>query len=155
MQTVHLSAHTSIAVVKIKIELDSHADTCDVGEDCLIVQDHNRPVNVYGYDPKAGSKHACIVYTTITYIIPETGQVVILSINQAIEMKGLNHHLLCPMQCCMNGVLIDEVPTFLAPVPSETMHAIQIENPFDATHPIIIPLKLSRVTVYFEVRKPT
>ena len=43
------------------------------------------------------------------------------------------------MQCYMNGVLIDEVPKFLAPVPSETTHAIELENPFDATHPIIIP----------------
>ena len=35
------------------------------------------------------------------------------------------------------------------------MHAIQLENPFDATHPINIPLKLNRVTSYFEVRTPT
>ena len=70
-------------------------------------------------------------------------------------MKGLDLHLLCPMQCCMNGVLINEVPKYLAPVPSETIHAIQIENPIDANHPIIIPLKLNGVTSYFEVRKPT
>ena len=58
------------------------------------------------------------------------------------------------MQCHMNGVLIDEVPKFLAAIPSETTHAIQIENPFDATRPIIIPLKLNRVTSYFKVRMP-
>ena len=34
------------------------------------------------------------------------------------------------------------------------MHAIQIENPFDTPDPIIIPLKLSTVTSYFDVRKP-
>ena len=39
-----------------KIELDSHSDTCVVGDQCLVVHDHNRPVNVYGRDPKAGSK---------------------------------------------------------------------------------------------------
>ena len=70
-------------------------------------------------------------------------------------MKDLDHHLLCPMQCHVNGVLIDKVPKFLVPIPSETTHDIHIENPFDATYPIIIPLKLSRVTSYFEVRKPT
>ena len=104
--TVHLSAHTSIAVVETKIELDTHAGTCVVGEHCLIVHDHNRPVNVYGYvygyNPKAGSKDACIVDAAVAYAVPETGQVVILSINQAIEMKGLDYHLLCPMQCYMN-----------------------------------------------------
>ena len=70
-------------------------------------------------------------------------------------MKGLDHHLLCLMQCCINGVLIDEVPKFLAPVPYETTHTIQFENPFDTTRPIIIPLKLNGVTSYFEVKKPT
>ena len=55
----------------------------------------------------------------------------------------------------MNCVLINEVPKFLAPFPSETSNAIQIENPFDVNHPVIIPLKLTRVTSYFNVRKPT
>ena len=81
-------------------------------------------MNVYGYDHKAGSKHACIVNANVAYTKLETGQVVILLINQAIEMKGLDHHLLCMMQCCINGVLIDEVPKFVAPIPSKTMHAI-------------------------------
>ena len=70
-------------------------------------------------------------------------------------MKGLDQHLLCTMQCHVNGVLINKVPMFLVPVPSETMHAIQLENLFGATNPIIIPLKLNRVTSYFKVRKPT
>ena len=100
-------------------------------------------------------KHACIVDATVAYTVPETGQVLILSINQAIEIKGFVHHLLCPMQCHMNGVMINEVSKFLAPIPSETTHAKQKENPFDATHHIIIPLKLSGVTTYFKVRKPT
>ena len=55
----------------------------------------------------------------------------------------------------MNGVLIDEVPKFLAPIHNETIHAIQIVNPFVDNHPIIIPLKLKKVTSYFDVRKPT
>ena len=70
-------------------------------------------------------------------------------------MKGLNHHLLCLMQCHVNGVPINEVPNFLAPVPSETTHAIQIENPIDAAHPIIVPLKLNEITSHFQVREPT
>ena len=49
---------------------------------------------------------------------------------------------------------MDEAPNFLTLVPSETMHAIQIENTFDATHLIIIPLKLNGVPNYVEVRKP-
>ena len=54
--------------------------------------------------------------------------------NQAICIDGLDNHLLCPMQCCLNGVQIDEVLKFLAESPSETTHAIELINPFDAAH---------------------
>ena len=67
-----------------------------------------------------------MVDATVTYDQPEMGQLLISMINQVIEMKGLDHHLLCPMKCHMNCSLINEVPTFLPPIPSETMHAIQI-----------------------------
>ena len=55
----------------------------------------------------------------------------------------------------MNSVVIDEVTTFLTPASSKTMHSIQILHPFDATHPIIIHLKLNRVTIFFNVRNQT
>ena len=141
VQTVQLCAQNSLAIVETIIELDSHADTCVVGDHFLVVHDHNRPVNVFGFYPKAGLKCACMVDAVVACTEPETDQVVILIINQAIEMKGPDHHLLHPIQCCMNGVLINEVWKFLAPVPSETMHAIHLVNPVDTTYPIIIPLK--------------
>ena len=86
-----------------------------------------------------------MVNVAVTYIVPEISQVVILLINQVIEMKGLDHHLLCPMQHHVNGAMIDEIPKFLASILSETMQAIQLENPFDATIPTITLLKLNRV----------
>ena len=57
------------------------------------------------------------------------------------------------MPCCIKGVVINEVPKFLAPVPTETTQAIQILNPFNATHSIFIPFWITRVTSYFDVRK--
>ena len=96
-------------------------------------------MNIFGYNPNVRSKHAHIVDATVAYDEAETGQVFILLIHQAVGMKGLKHHLLFPMQCHMNGFLINEVPKFLAPVPGEITHFIQIMNTFDATHPIIIP----------------
>ena len=92
-------------------------------------------MNVCGHDHKVGSKHIHIVNATVDYSKSETGHVVILLINQVIKMKSLDHHLLCPIQYCMNGVMIDEVPKVLA------MYTIQLENPFDTTHSIIISLK--------------
>ena len=61
-------------------------------------------------------------------------------------MKSFEYH---------SGVLNDEGPKFLAPIPTETKHDIQIENPFNANHSMIIPLKLNGVTSYFEVRTPS
>ena len=59
------------------------------------------------------------------------------------------------MQCCLNGVHISEVPMFLAESPSVTIHALQLTDPFDATHPLTLPLKLSSVTNCFEVYSPS
>ena len=112
-------------------------------------------MNFFRYDPKTKFKHACTVDPAVAYDDPKTGQLVIFLIHQAIEMKDLNHHLLRSMQCCMNSVLIDEVPKYLAPVPSETINSAQMINSFDATHPIIIPLTITGITSYFNVRKPT
>ena len=55
------------------------------------------------------------------------------------------------MQCHLNGVHISEVPKFLAESPSETTHAIELVNPFNVAHPLIIPLHLSGVTSDFDV----
>ena len=59
------------------------------------------------------------------------------------------------MQCCLKGVHISEVPKFLEETPSEITHAIELVNPFDATHSIIIPIKLSVVTSYFDIYFPS
>ena len=55
---------------------------------------------------------------------------VYLVINQAICIDDLDNHLLCPMQCCMNGVHISEVPKFLAESPSETTYVIELVDTF-------------------------
>ena len=67
VQTVQLSAQNSLAFVKTKVELDSLVDTCAVGDHCLAIHDQNSPVNFFGCDPKAGSKHAHIVDANVLY----------------------------------------------------------------------------------------
>ena len=59
------------------------------------------------------------------------------------------------MQCCLNGVQINKIPKFLAENPSERTHSIELVNPFNATHSLIIILKLSSVTSYFDVYTPS
>ena len=47
------------------------------------------------------------------------------------------------MQCCLNGVQISEVPKFLAENLSETTHAIELVDPFDAAH-LLIPASVEQ-----------
>jgi hypothetical protein len=44
------------------LELDSHADTCALGRDALILLDFDRPVIAKGYDPSLGTK----TYATVS-----------------------------------------------------------------------------------------
>ena len=83
-----------------------------LGDNCLVIHDHNRPVNVYSYDSKDGHKSAKTVDGTVGYQDPQSGQTFMLVINQAIHIDGLVNHLLCPMQCRINGMQINEVPKF-------------------------------------------
>ena len=138
-----------------QVELDSHADTWVVGDNCLVIHDHNRPVKVYSYDPKDGHKSAKTVDTKVGYQDPQNGQKFILMIQQGICIDGLVNHLLCPMQCHLNGVQISEVLKFLAENLSETTHAIELVGPVNTAHPLIIPIQLNGVTSYFDVFSPS
>ena len=64
-------------------------------------------------------------------------------------MNGSENHLLHPMQYHLNGAHISEVTKYLAESPCVTTHAIELPDPFDATHIFIIPLQLSSATSYF------
>jgi hypothetical protein len=57
------------------LELDSHADTCVLGCDALILLDYNRPVIVEGYDPSLGTKTYTTVSGVLAYDDPVTGKV--------------------------------------------------------------------------------
>ena len=62
-----MGAHASVASSKPKVVLDSYADTCVVGDNCLVIHDLNRPVNVYSYDPKDSHRGAKTVDATVGY----------------------------------------------------------------------------------------
>ena len=86
------------------------------------------------------------VYQTVSGVVahtdPLTGRTLHLVINQAIHIPHLDHHLLCPMQCRVNDVMVDETPTFLAPQPTDQMHALTLNDPDDPSQPVTLPLEL-------------
>jgi hypothetical protein len=136
----------------MRTELDSHADTCVIGDNALILRDHERRVSVTGYDHSRPKTYK-IVDAVVGHEDPETGEEYMLVINQAIYIPGLKHNLICPMQLRMNDVSVNETPKFCLSNPTETDHAILVNRSEDDR--VIIPLSLEGVTSYFPTFKPS
>ena len=149
---IDVSTNLNRTLRETSLELDSHADTCVLGRDALIVLDYNRPVTVQGYDPALGSKTYKTVTGAVSYANPMTGEVYHLVINQAIHIPHLDHHLLCPMQCRVNDVRIHETPRFLELGPTDNTHSLTIEDPEDPLQTINLRLALRGVTSYIAVK---
>ena len=137
------------------LELDTHADTCAIGKDALIIMDHNRPVNVQGYDPTLGTKQYQTASAALAYTHPGTGQVYHLVIHQGIFIPELDHCLLCPFQCRVNDIQINDVPKFLTRNPTVATHSICVPDPDRHDRELYLPLALSGVTSYLSISKPT
>ena len=71
------------------LELDSHADTCVLGRDALIILDYQRPVTVVGYDESLGTKTYAPVSGVVAYDDPQSGRTLHLIIHQAIHIPHL------------------------------------------------------------------
>ena len=139
----------------LRVELDSQADTCVVDRNALVIHEHPNIVMVSGFDPSQPPRRAKVVDAAVRYTCRDSGDHLILMINQAIYIPEVDHCLLCPMQCRINGVEINEVPKFLAANPTTSTHSIRIADPTDSVHPYTIPLQLEGVVSYFEYALPT
>jgi hypothetical protein len=133
----------------------SHVETCVLGRDALIILDYNRPVSVVGYDESLGSKTYQTVSGVVAYDDPQTGRTLHLIINQAIHIPHLDHHLLCPMQCRVNDVIVNNLPKFLATDPTNQMHALTLTDSNNPLQPVILLLILRGVTLVLNVRSTT
>jgi hypothetical protein len=137
------------------LELDSHADTTVLGAGALIVQSYDQPVEVVGYDPQQGLQTFEMVSGVLACDHSRDGQVYHLVFHQAIHMPQLDHHLLCPMQCWINDMTVNNVPQFLTHFPTDNMHALIVQNPDNDSTTLTFPLHLQGVTLYLPVCKPT
>ena len=66
-------AHASVSSSKPKVGFNSHADTCIVSDNCLVIHNHSRPVNVYNDGPKADHRSVKKVDATVGYQDPQNG----------------------------------------------------------------------------------
>ena len=91
-----------------RVDLDSHADTCCVGNGVLIVNQTERTLRVTPFLNTAA----------IAYDDPKTGEVFVLVVHQAMHFFEMNNCLLSPMQLRLNDVEVNERPKFLTAKPS-------------------------------------
>ena len=138
-----------------RTDLDSHAEACVLGRNCLIFQDYNKTVTVTGYDPSGPTISARTVSGALAYDDPKSGTPMILVIHQAIHIPTLDNNLLCPMQLRLNDVIVNETPKFLCKNPSDHSHALIISKEENDYEKLIVPLDLFGVVSGVMTRKPT
>ena len=136
-------------------DLDTHADNTVLGGGCLLIHDTGRRVDVSGFESSLGSLTLPIVTGAVAYDHPVTGKVYILVFHQAIHCRSMANHLICPMQCRVNDVVINDVPKICLRNPDDLAHSIQVDDPMDPDAKLHIPLMLRGVTSCFNVRRPT
>ncbi len=125
-----------------------------LGAGALIIQSYDQPMEVVGYDPQQGLQTFETVSGVLAFDNPWDGQIYYLVFHQAIHMPQLGHHLLCPMQCRVNDVTVNNVPKLLTRFPTDNTHALIVQNPDDDSTTLTFPLHLKGVTPYLPVRKP-
>jgi hypothetical protein len=133
VRTVHLGSLHVDSDMECRTELDSHADTCVVGEEtALVIHDYEQPVRVFGYDESIGqATNYKTVSAVIAYVHPETGETYMLTIHQAILIPQMKANLLSPMQLRDNDLRVNDEPKYMALNPSNDHHAIVIPGKGD------------------------
>ena len=139
---------------EIMTDLDNHADTCVVSPNtALITTDYETPVRISGYADNVG-RTTCRTVTGVIAYEDHQGTTWYLHLHQALEIPGVTHNLLSPMQLRERGLRVNDEPKHLVPNPTEYHHAIAIQRD-DEHAELIIPLMLRGVTHCFPTRKPT
>jgi hypothetical protein len=137
------------------LELDSHDDMAALGSSALIIQSYDQPVEGVGYDPQKGLQMFETGSGILAFDLPRDKQVYHFVFHQAIHMPQLGHHLLCPIQCCIIDMTVNDVSKFLTCFPTDNTHALVVQNPDNDSTTLFSPLHLQGVSSYLPVRKPT
>jgi hypothetical protein len=74
---------------EVQTELDSHADTCVLGKNAMIIVDHKCPVSVSGYNKSMSPVEHKTVSGVIGYVHPSDGKHYYFVIHQVIHIPSL------------------------------------------------------------------
>jgi hypothetical protein len=88
------------------------------------------------------------------YIIPESGQMVLLILHQSIFSPYLSHNMISTMQMILHDVIVNETPKFQSLNPTKLSHSISVRGD-NVEDVLITPLELHGVVSCFPTFKPT
>jgi Reverse transcriptase (RNA-dependent DNA polymerase) len=130
-------------------ELDSHADTCVLGNNFIIYSESGQTVTVAPYSDKYKPKTVAVASGGTAYD-HDDGITYILDVHNGLNMTSeLKVSLLNPNQMRSNGIVVDDVPLHLAQS-DEATHSIYCPD-----IKLRMPLMMEGVVSYLPTRKPT
>ena len=113
LRTVRIGSMTNNGhTLEARSELDNHADTCVVGlGTALLIHDFDRPVRVHGYKEDVGTVNNCrTVSAVVAYNHPQSGEVYMLVLHQAILIEQMTSNLLGSMQMRDDDLRVNDEP---------------------------------------------
>ena len=135
------------------MELDTHADTCALGDGALILGSTGETINVGGFGEDIGTlKDVPIVHGAVAYDCPTTHETYILIYHQALSIPTMETHLLNPFQMREQGITVNDVPLQQLEEAERDSKAHSIISHDPSLH---IPLDIKGTMSGFLVRKPT
>ena len=131
-----------------RCKMDSHADTCVAGSNCVVLEFTGRTAEVEAYSPDYPSKQIPIATVATAYDCPTSGATFVLIINEALYFgDSLPFSLISPNQLRDNDVHVDERHRQHAP---DSIFGILIPS-----KPLQIPCLLEVAIVGFHSRPPS
>ena len=108
-----------------------------------------------GWDNSKGTIDCPTVTGVVAYDHPVLGQTFMFVFHQAIHLIMMENHLMCPMQCRVHGVRINDTPRMFVKKPTKHSHAIVVEDSTNPDKLLVIPLHIVGVASAFLVRTPS
>jgi hypothetical protein len=129
------------------LNLDSHADTCVVGQAYLKIEESMRVVNVSGYKASTDCAKVPIVTAATVYFDEQSQKDYCLVFHEVLWFgDSIKTALLTPNQLRANQIEVLDIPLHLG----GTSHSLNI-----TAHNLRIPLTLRGIMSGFLSRKPT
>ena len=93
-------------------DLDTHANMCVFGKNCIILSKTGRTVDVNAFATEAGGLNEVpIVDVMIAYDCPRTSKVFFLVATNVLYVDSMENNLIPPFVLREAGILVHDIPT--------------------------------------------